>query len=100
MGLGTLAQRDPPRRGPRPPTGRKAASGSRSRGRRHSPDANARLTGMTAALLLVLLAAEGVTVLQVHRLLTPHVLIGMVLVPVVVLKTGANVVALRPLLPR
>ncbi len=75
---------------PVPPTGRKAASGSRSRGRRHSPDANARLTGMTAALLLVLLAAEGVTVLQVHRLLTPHVLIGMVLVPVVVLKTGAT----------
>ncbi len=45
---------------------------------------------MTAALLLVLLAAEGVTVLQVHRLLTPHVLVGMVLVPVVVLKTGST----------
>jgi len=45
---------------------------------------------MTAALLLVLLAAEGVTVLRVHRLLTPHVLIGMVLVPVVALKTGTT----------
>jgi hypothetical protein len=44
------------------------------------------MTGLTAAVLLVLLAAEGFTVLRVGRLLTPHVAIGMVLVPFVVLK--------------
>jgi hypothetical protein len=50
------------------------------------PEGNARLTGATAAVLLVLLAAEGLTVLQVRSLLTPHVVIGMVLVPFVVVK--------------
>ncbi len=45
---------------------------------------------MTAALLLVLLAAEGLTVLRVRALLTPHVVIGMVLVPVVLLKIGST----------
>lgn len=53
-------------------------------------EANARLTGMTAAVLLVLLAAEGLTVLQIHSLLTPHVFIGMLLVPVVLVKMGST----------
>src|SRR5579864_4064812 len=53
-------------------------------------EANARLTGSTAAILLVLLAAEGVTLLRVHSLLTPHVFIGMLLVPPVVLKIGST----------
>ena len=44
---------------------------------------------MTAALLLVLLAVEGFTILRVRALLTPHVVIGMVLVPVVLLKIGS-----------
>jgi hypothetical protein len=35
--------------------------------------ANARLTAASAAVLLVLLAAEGVTILRVRELLTPHV---------------------------
>jgi hypothetical protein len=41
--------------------------------------ANARLTAANAAVLLVLLvllAAEGVTILRVRALLTPHVFIG------------------------
>jgi len=54
------------------------------------PEGNARLTGATAALLLVLLAAEGLTVLQVHSLLTAHVVIGMVLVPFVVVKIAST----------
>jgi hypothetical protein len=54
------------------------------------PEGNARLTGMTAVVLLALLAAEGVTVLQVHRLLTAHVVIGMVLVPFVVVKLAST----------
>jgi hypothetical protein len=53
-------------------------------------EANARLTGMTAALLMVLLVAEGLTILRVRSLLTPHVVIGMVLVPVVLLKIGST----------
>jgi len=49
-------------------------------------EGNARLTAMTASILLVLLAAEGVTVLQIHQLLAPHVFIGMLLVPPIALK--------------
>ena len=45
---------------------------------------------MTAAILLVLLAAEGFTVLRVRALLTPHVVIGMLLVPPVLLKIGTT----------
>ena len=52
--------------------------------------ANARLTASNAALLLVLLAAEGVTILRVRQLLTPHVFIGMVLVPPVLLKLAST----------
>ena len=54
------------------------------------PEGNARLTGMTAAVLLVLLAAEGATLLQLHSLITPHVVIGMVLVPFVVIKLATT----------
>ena len=54
------------------------------------PEGNARLTGATAALLLVLLAAEGLTVLQVRSLLTPHVAIGMVLVPFLAVKIAST----------
>jgi hypothetical protein len=54
------------------------------------PEGNARLTGATAAVLLVLLAAEGLTVLQVRTLLTPHVAIGMVLVPVIAVKIAST----------
>src|SRR5206468_2516773 len=52
--------------------------------------ANARLTASNAAVLLVLLAAEGVTILRVRALLTPHVFIGMVLVPPVLLKVAST----------
>jgi hypothetical protein len=51
---------------------------------------NARLTAANAAVLLVLLAIEGVTVLRVRQLLTPHVFIGMVLIPPVLLKVGST----------
>ena len=53
-------------------------------------EANARLTGMTAAVLLVLLAIEGFTILRIGRLLTLHVVIGMVLVPPILLKIGST----------
>jgi hypothetical protein len=53
-------------------------------------ESNARLTGTTAAVLLVLLAIEGVTVLRVRALLSWHVFIGMLLVPPVLLKIGST----------
>ena len=53
-------------------------------------EANARLTGMTAAALLVLLAVEGFTILRIGKLLTLHVVIGMVLVPPILLKMGST----------
>jgi hypothetical protein len=39
----------------------------------------------------VLLAAEGVTILRIRVLLTPHVFIGMLLVPPVLLKMGSTI---------
>ncbi|MBO0816837.1 MAG: hypothetical protein J2P30_17060 [Actinobacteria bacterium] len=62
------------------------------RGTRHRRDAtggaagNERLTGLTGMVLLVLLAAEGVTILSVRRLLTLHFFLGMLLIGPVVLK--------------
>lgn len=53
-------------------------------------EANARLTGGLAVVLLVLLAAEGLTILRVRALLTPHVFIGMLLIPPVLLKIGST----------
>ena len=50
-------------------------------------EGNARLTGIVAAVLFFVLAAEGVTLLQIRQLISVHVFIGMLLVPLVVLKT-------------
>jgi hypothetical protein len=51
---------------------------------------NARVTAATAVALLVLLAAEGVTILSIRSLISLHVGIGMALVPVVLLKLGST----------
>ncbi|HZQ82350.1 MAG TPA: hypothetical protein VFB25_10300 [Gaiellaceae bacterium] len=60
-------------------------------------DGNARLTAATAVVLLVLLAAEGLTLLGgVGRFLTPHIFIGLLLIPPIGLKlasTGWRMVA-------
>jgi hypothetical protein len=47
---------------------------------------NARLTGAVAVALLVLLAAEGVTIPFIGQLLGPHIFIGLLLAPPVALK--------------
>lgn len=52
--------------------------------------ANARLTGGAAAALLVLLALEGATIPFIGRLLGPHIFIGVLLIPPVLLKLGAT----------
>jgi hypothetical protein len=51
---------------------------------------NERLTAMTGAVLLGLLAAEGVTILAKRQLLTLHFFIGMLLVGPVLLKVAST----------
>ena len=52
-------------------------------------EGNERLTVITALVLLILLAAEGVTILRLGRLLTLHFFIGMLLLGPVALKAGS-----------
>lgn len=51
---------------------------------------NEQLTALVAALLLVLLAVEGATLLQLDSLLTVHAFVGMLLIPVVALKLAST----------
>jgi len=51
---------------------------------------NEQLTLAVAALLIVLLAVEGATILQIGSLLTVHAFVGMLLIPVVILKLGST----------
>ena len=60
-------------------------------GRSGGAEGNERLTAWTGAVLFVLLAAEGVTILKVGRLLTPHFFIGMLLLGPVTLKAGSTI---------
>jgi hypothetical protein len=53
-------------------------------------EGNARLTSSAALLLLILLAAEGLTLPAIHALLRPHVFIGFALIPPVALKLGST----------
>ena len=53
-------------------------------------EGNARLTSSAAVLLLILLAAEGLTLPAIHTLLRPHVYIGFALIPPVALKLGST----------
>jgi hypothetical protein len=61
----------------------------RTRSATGGPEGNERLTGATAAVLFLLLAAEGGTILFIRPLLSTHVFIGMLLIPPVVLKTAS-----------
>ena len=54
-------------------------------------DGNARLTAATAVVLSVLLIAEGLTLLGgVRRLLVPHIFIGLLLIPPIMLKLAST----------
>jgi hypothetical protein len=53
-------------------------------------DGNERLTAATAVVLIVLLAALGVTILSIGELVWWHVLLGMLLIPPVLLKLGST----------
>jgi hypothetical protein len=52
--------------------------------------ANERLTSLTGALLFVLLAAIGVTILGIRRLLPEHFVVGFVLIPPLGLKMATT----------
>lgn len=54
------------------------------------PAGNQRLTAMTGAVLLVLVVAECLTLLRLHRLLTVHVFLGMLLIGPVCLKVAST----------
>jgi hypothetical protein len=57
---------------------------------RGGSDGNERLTAATAVVLLVLLAAEGLTLLAIRQLLLPHVFLGFLLIPPVLLKFAST----------
>jgi hypothetical protein len=52
-------------------------------------EGNTRLTAHTAVVLLVLLAAEGATIVAIGQLLVPHVFIGFLLIPPIALKLAS-----------
>jgi hypothetical protein len=52
-------------------------------------DGNERLTAATGAVLLVLFAAEGFTILSIHQLITVHFFLGMLLIGPAALKAAA-----------
>jgi hypothetical protein len=51
---------------------------------------NEQLTAALAAILLVLLAIEGATLLNLTSLLTVHAFVGMLLIPVIALKVAST----------
>jgi hypothetical protein len=62
-----------------------------SRGGSGGAEGNERLTALTGAVLLLLLAAEGLTILQLRSMLTLHFFIGMLLLGPVALKAGSTI---------
>jgi len=59
--------------------------------RRSGAEGNERLTAITGALLLVLFAAEGVTILSLRSLLYLHYFVGFLLIGPVCVKIGSTV---------
>ena len=53
-------------------------------------EGNTRLTAMAGAVLFVLLAVEGVTILRIHALVGLHIIVGMLLLPVALVKTATT----------
>jgi hypothetical protein len=63
---------------------------TRPRGRLGGTDGNQHLTSLTAAVLTVLLLAEGVTILWLGNLRAEHMFIGLVLIGPVLLKLAST----------
>ena len=62
----------------------------RHRDRLGGTEGNEILTSATAAVLTVLLLAEGITILRMGGLVSVHMFIGLVLIPPVLLKLGST----------
>src|SRR5689334_9416334 len=56
----------------------------------NGPERNARLTALTGAALLVLLAIEGFTLLSLQAMISWHIFVGVLVVPVVGLKLAST----------
>jgi hypothetical protein len=55
-----------------------------------NPGGNEQLTALAGILLVVFLAVEGATLLNLRALLTVHAFVGMSLLPIVALKLGST----------
>ena len=53
-------------------------------------DGNAALTSAAAVVLVALLLAEGVTIIDMGGLRTPHMVVGLVLIPPILVKLGST----------
>jgi hypothetical protein len=53
-------------------------------------EGNAKLTAMTGAILLIGFAVEGFTILELHRLMVLHFIVGFLLIGPVLLKIGTT----------
>ncbi len=62
----------------------------RPRSRTGGVEGNTRLTSSFAAAIFILLFLEGVTIVSIRSLLTPHVFIGVLLIPPVLMKIGST----------
>jgi hypothetical protein len=58
-------------------------------GRHPTVEANARLTGSTGLVLIVLLLIEGLTIPFIGRLVSWHILVGLILVPPLIVKMSS-----------
>ena len=58
--------------------------------RRGGTEGNEILTSAAAVVLVVLLVAEGITIVQMQGLLSAHMFIGLVLIPPVMIKLGST----------
>ena len=57
---------------------------------RDPTEGNERLRAAVAAILLVLLAIEGATILSIHGLLSLHIVVGLLVIPPVLLKLAST----------
>ena len=69
---------------------RRLAAPGAGPGERNGTASNERLTAAAGAVLFVLLLIEGLTLLRIGSLMTPHVVLGLILVPPVLIKLGST----------
>ncbi len=85
-----MARRTPLHARPRERSRTTPERGVRGRSRRPGVEGNTRLTSSLGAVLLVLLFLEGLTIVSIGSLLTPHIVIGVLLIPPVLLKIAST----------